>query len=110
MATTCGLPGLPPLISGLPGGPGAGIFTRMTDLSHLARTGATFAVRVTPNARRAAIEEVEGVIRIAVTETPEAGRATDAARASLARALGVAKTRLGLLRGATSRDKLFCLD
>jgi uncharacterized protein YggU (UPF0235/DUF167 family) len=82
----------------------------MTDLSHLAIPGATFAVRVTPNARRAGVEVVEGVIRIAVTETPEAGRATEAARASLAKALGVAKTRLNLVRGATSRDKLFRLE
>ncbi|MFN5999024.1 MAG: DUF167 domain-containing protein [Paracoccaceae bacterium] len=82
----------------------------MTDLSHLALGGAVFAVRVTPNARRAGIDLVDDVIRIAVTETPEAGRATEAARASLAKALGVAKTRLSLVRGATSRDKLFRLD
>jgi uncharacterized protein len=82
----------------------------MTDLSHLAVDGATFAVRVTPNARRAGIDLVDGAIRIAVTEVPEAGRATEAARASLAKALGVAKTRLTLLRGATARDKLFRLD
>lgn len=82
----------------------------MTDLSHMAATGATFIVRVTPNARRAAIELADGVIRISVTEVPEAGRATDAARASLAIALGVAKTRLVLVRGATSRNKLFRLD
>jgi uncharacterized protein YggU (UPF0235/DUF167 family) len=82
----------------------------MTDLSHLAVEGATIAVRVTPNARRARIDLVDGAIRIAVTEVPEAGRATEAARASLAKALGVAKTRLTLLRGATARDKLFRLD
>lgn len=82
----------------------------MTDLSHLAQSGASFSVRVTPNARRAAIDLVDGVIRIAVTEVPEAGRATEAARAHLAKALGVAKTRLSLVRGATSRDKVFRLD
>ena len=82
----------------------------MTDLAHLALSGATLAVRVTPNARRAGVDLVDGVIRIGVTETPENGRATDAARVALARALGVAKTRLTLLRGAASRDKLFRLD
>jgi uncharacterized protein len=81
-----------------------------TDLSHLAQPGATLAVRVTPNARRAEIDLVDGVIRIAVTEVPEDGRATEAARAALAKALGVAKTRLSLLRGAASRDKIFRLD
>ena len=82
----------------------------MTDLSHLARPGVMIAVRVTPNARRAGVELVEGQIRVAVTETPEAGKATEAARTALAKALGVAKTRLTLVRGATSRDKLFRLD
>ncbi len=51
-----------------------------------------------------------GQIRISVTETPEAGKATEAARAALAKALGVAKTKLTLIRGATARDKLFRLD
>lgn len=79
----------------------------MTDLSHLARPGATIAVRVTPNARRAGVDLAGGQIRIAVTETPEAGKATEAARAALAKAMGVAKTRLVLQRGAISRDKVF---
>ena len=82
----------------------------MTDLSRMAVVGAIFAVRVTPNARRAGVDLVDGVIRISVTVVPEAGRATEAARASLAKALGVAKTRLTLVRGATARDKLFRLD
>jgi uncharacterized protein len=86
------------------------LYQDMTDLSHLAVPGATIAIRVTPNARRAGVDLVEGQIRIAVTETPEAGKATDAARAALAKAMGVAKTRLTLVRGATSRDKLFRLD
>ena len=82
----------------------------MTDLSHLVVPGATFAVRVTPGARRAGLTLADGAIRISVTATPEDGRATEAARAALAEALGVAKTRLALVRGATSRDKLFRLD
>ena len=53
---------------------------------------------------------VDGQIRIAVTSSPEDGRATEAARAALAEALGVAKTRLTLVRGTKSRDKLFRLD
>jgi uncharacterized protein len=82
----------------------------MTDLSDLARPGASFAVRVTPGARHAALERVDGVIRIKVTAPPEDGRATEAAREALAEALQVAKTRLKLVRGAKSRDKLFQLD
>ena len=82
----------------------------MTDLSHLAQPGASFAIRVTPGARRAGVEMTDGVIRISVSAPPEAGRATEAARVALAEALGVAKTRLTLVRGTKSRDKLFQLD
>lgn len=53
---------------------------------------------------------IEGQIRIAVTEPPESGKATEAARAALAKAMGVAKTRLTLIRGATARDKQFRFD
>ena len=81
----------------------------LPDLSDRARPGAFIAVRVTPNARRMAVEPGDP-IRISVTETPEDGKATEAARALLARALGVAKTRLSLRRGAASRDKVFALD
>ena len=72
--------------------------------------GAEFAVRVTPRARRAAILEEGGLIKVAVTAPPEDGRATAAVAEALAYALGVAKSRLVLLRGATSRDKLFRLN
>ncbi len=82
----------------------------MSDLNHLALPGAMLAVRVTPNARRAGLEVVEGQIRIGVTATPEDGKATEAARVALAKALGVAKSRLTLVRGATAREKLFRLD
>lgn len=82
----------------------------MTDLTQLAIPGAEIAVRVTPNARRAGLSVMDGQIRIAVTVVPEDGRATEAARQALAKALGVAKTRLILIRGEKSRDKLFRLE
>ncbi|MFN3991789.1 MAG: DUF167 domain-containing protein [Tabrizicola flagellatus] len=82
----------------------------MNDLSDLARDGAIFPVRVTPNARCPGVERVGDRIAIKVSEPPEDGRATEAARVSLAQALGVAKSRLKLVRGATSREKLFRLD
>lgn len=81
----------------------------LPDLSALATPGAQIAVRVTPNARREALE-AGPPIRIAVTVVPEDGRATAAAQALLARAMGVAKTRLTLVRGAKARDKVFRLD
>ncbi len=82
----------------------------MTDLSHLARPGAEIAVRVTPKASRNAVVAEEGAIRVYVTVVPEGGKATAAAAKLLARALGVAKSRLTLLRGETARDKVFRLD
>lgn len=77
------------------------------ELAHLAVPGNEIAVRVTPRASRNRIEAGETGIRIHVTQVPEDGKATEAARRLLAGALGIAPTRLALLRGATSRDKLF---
>ena len=78
--------------------------------SDKAVTGAQFHCRVTPRARRDAITDTGGVIKVAVIAPPEDGRANAAAAQLLAHALGVAKTRLTLLRGATLRDKVFRLD
>ncbi|MCV2446119.1 DUF167 domain-containing protein [Paracoccus sp. DMF] len=82
----------------------------MTDLRHLARPGTEIAVRVTPRASRNAVLLDGETIRVLVTVVPEDGKANAAVVKLLAKALGVAKTRLALLRGATSRDKLFRLD
>lgn len=76
-------------------------------LSHLAITGAKIAVRVTPKASRMRLTHVDGEIRVYVTTVPEGGKATKDVVKLLARALGIPKSRLELLRGATSRDKLF---
>ena len=79
-------------------------------LSHLAVSGAEIRVRVTPKAARNAIEQADGGLRIQVTSVPEDGKANKAVIKLLAHALGVAKSRLGLVRGATRRDKVFRLD
>lgn len=82
----------------------------MDDLSHLAAPGTEIAVRVTPKASRNALRVEEGAIRVYVTTVPEGGKATAAVQKLLAKAVGVAKTRLVLVRGATSRDKVFRVD
>ncbi|SFX19570.1 hypothetical protein SAMN04244548_00430 [Paracoccus pantotrophus] len=82
----------------------------MTDLSHLARPGAEIAVRVTPRASRNAVILDREAIRVTVTVVPEDGKANAAVVKLLAKALGVAKSRLVLVRGATARDKLFRID
>ena len=79
------------------------------DLSDRAEPGATFAIRATPKAKRIAIEDGDP-IRVWVTAPPADGKANEAVRKLLAKALGVAPSRLTLKRGATSRDKLFQLD
>jgi uncharacterized protein (TIGR00251 family) len=79
----------------------------MSDLSHLARPGAEIAVRVTPKASRNAIMAEGGAIRVYVTVVPEAGKANAAVIKLLAKALGVPKSRLELIRGETARDKIF---
>ncbi|MGB3316754.1 MAG: DUF167 domain-containing protein [Albidovulum sp.] len=79
----------------------------MSDLSHLARPGAEIPVRVTPKASRNAIAAEGDAIRVYVTTVPEGGKANAAVVKLLAEALGVPKTRLKLIRGATARDKVF---
>ncbi len=79
----------------------------MPDLSDLARPDAEIAVQVTPGARQNAMTFTDGVVRIAVTTVPEGGKANDAVRWVLARAMKVAPSRLTLQRGQASRDKLF---
>lgn len=82
----------------------------MTDLSHLAIPGTEIAVRVTPKASRNAVTVDGDTIRVHVTTVPEDGKANAAVVKLLAKALGVAKSRLVLTRGATSRDKVFRID
>lgn len=82
----------------------------MEDLSHLVRPGAEIALRVTPKASRNVITQGEEGLRAYVTVVPEDGKANAAVIALLAKSLGIAKGRLTLIRGATSRDKVFRID
>ena len=77
------------------------------DLSHLARPGARLSVRVTPRASRTAVVLDGATIRVHVTVAPADGKANAAVQEALAEALGLAKSRLRLARGAASRDKVF---
>ncbi|MDG2341021.1 MAG: DUF167 domain-containing protein [Paracoccaceae bacterium] len=76
-------------------------------LTHLAFEGSEISVRVTPKASRNAVKVEDGVIKIYVTTVPEGGKATVAVQKLLAKELGIAKTRLSLVRGASSREKTF---
>lgn len=84
---------------------------RSPDLSDRVQPGARIAVRVTPRGGRdALVLDEAGGIHIRVTAPPEDGRANLATAALLARALGIAPSRLTLVGGAKSRDKLFRID
>ncbi|AXB75161.1 DUF167 domain-containing protein [Novosphingobium sp. P6W] len=65
------------------------------------------ALRVTPGAKFEALEIADGRVLVKVRAKPEDGKANDAVRDLLARALELAPSRLELLRGATSREKQF---
>lgn len=71
----------------------------------LADPAGRLAVRVTPGARTEVIEIGDGRVQVKVRAKPQDGAANEAVLAVLARALGVATSRLRLLRGATSREK-----
>ncbi|MDA0222584.1 MAG: DUF167 domain-containing protein [Proteobacteria bacterium] len=80
------------------------------DFQHLAITGRLISVRVTPKAARNQVRAggPEGAdLLISVTVVPEDGKATNAVVKLLAASLGIAKSRLLLRKGATSRDKVF---
>jgi uncharacterized protein YggU (UPF0235/DUF167 family) len=81
------------------------------ELAYLAVPGSELTVRVTPKASRNAVSvDEDGHLKVNVTTVPEDGKATAAVVKLLAHALGVARSRLTLLRGATSRDKVFRID
>ncbi len=64
-------------------------------------------VKVHPKARRDSVQVIEGgSLKIDVTAPPEGGKANDAVIALLAKALGVAKGDVEIVRGRRSRDKL----
>jgi len=69
--------------------------------------GVTFAVRVVPRASRNEIVGIHGdALKIRVTAPPVEGRANEALVAFLAKRLGVRKSQVEIVAGATSRRKM----
>ncbi|MCG7493729.1 DUF167 domain-containing protein [Thalassobius sp. Cn5-15] len=83
--------------------------TSPADLSAHIVEGA-LPVKVTPKASRSRITVTDEGVRVYVTTVPEGGKANAAVQKLLAKALGLAKSRVVLIRGDTSRDKLFRID
>ncbi|MBO9472740.1 DUF167 domain-containing protein [Shimia sp. R10_1] len=72
--------------------------------------GTEITVRVTPKASRNAVVQDGDVLRVYVTVVPEGGKANAAVAKLLAKTLGIAKSRLTLVRGQSARDKVFRMD
>ena len=70
--------------------------------------GSALAIRVTPRAKRNQIVEVmaDDTIKVRLTAPPVEGKANQALVDFLAEVLGVNKSRIEIVGGATSRDKL----
>ena len=68
-------------------------------------------MRVQPRARRDEIAgEREGALVVRVTAPPVENKANDAVRKLLARRLGIAPSRVSVVRGASARNKLVEID
>ena len=76
----------------------------------LADAEGRLALRVTPGARSEAVELGEDRLLVKVRTKPEDGKANAAVLELVAQALGIAPSRLQMLRGATGRDKLVQID
>jgi uncharacterized protein (TIGR00251 family) len=65
-------------------------------------------VRVTPNAKKELVEEIEpGFLRVRVHEAPENGKANERVIELLSEYYALPESNIILKHGAKSRDKLF---
>jgi uncharacterized protein len=72
--------------------------------------GCVLSVRAQPGAKRAGVQgEQAGALKVAVTAPPQDGRANAALTDVLREALGLKRSQVELLGGATSRDKRFLI-
>jgi uncharacterized protein (TIGR00251 family) len=70
-------------------------------------SGATFAVKVHPRAKKNAISgEVGGALKVALTSPPVDGRANQACTEFLAKLLNVPRSSVTIAAGDTSRNKV----
>jgi uncharacterized protein (TIGR00251 family) len=72
--------------------------------------GCVLPVRAQPGSRRPGVQgEQAGALKVAVTAPPQEGRANEALVDALREALGVRRSQIELLGGATGRDKRFLI-
>jgi uncharacterized protein (TIGR00251 family) len=84
----------------------------MSELEIREQDGAvTFEVRVAPRASRNRVLGVqEGALKVALTAPPVDGAANDALKKLLAKALGVSKTKVEIVRGQHARIKVLRVE
>jgi len=83
-----------------------GAFDNLTD-------GREFRIKVTPKAsRNKVVADSDGPddLRVYVTVVPEDGKANAAVMKLLSKTLGVAKTRIKIVRGQTGRNKVLKVE
>ena len=74
---------------------------------HETASGCTFRVRVKPSAKQDTITAVHaGLLKITVVAAPERGKANDAVARMLAGALNVGTSRVHVVAGFTSTEKM----
>ena len=76
----------------------------MTDLQKI------FNVRVTPHAKQNKIVQDNDVFRVYITTATEKGKANNAVIDMLSDYFDVPKTKIKIVKGETSRDKIIRID
>ena len=80
-------------------------------MAQQSQPSATIKVRVQPRASKDEILGCRGdALRVRVTAPPEGGRANEAVIGLLAGALDVPKSRVNIIRGMASREKLVMIE
>ena len=81
---------------------------KLGDAARVAGDDLIVSVRVTPRAKRNEVGgPVNGMLQVRTTAPPADGKANRAVIKLLSEFIGVAPSRIALLRGATSRNKQF---
>lgn len=72
--------------------------------------GGRLAVKVTPGAREESVTLTDDAVLVKVRAPADKGAANEAVIAAVARTLGLAPSRVSLLRGGTSRQKVLKVE
>jgi uncharacterized protein (TIGR00251 family) len=78
---------------------------------HDGKKGSALAIRVTPRASRNEIVELleDGTIKVRIAAPPSDNEANETLISFLAEVLGVSRSRLDIVAGASGRDKLISI-